>query len=235
VTGRVRIHWRYPILRTAMRLLTFIVLGSRGHLAISGVENIPRHGPLIIVGNHVATLDPPLVGSRLPRLDVFYMAKAETFRTRWARYFLRGYNAFPVVRHSADRTAIEYSLQVLREGHVLVMYPEGSRSPDGQLARAYPGVGFLARKAGVPVVPAAIWGGEHVLPKGRILPRSAPVTLVYGEPITLPERNPDGTRLTNQHAADLLMARLAALLPEHYRGAYAAGIPDDEPEHPSAA
>lgn len=230
----IHIHWRYPLLRSTMRLLTFIVIGPR-RLRIRGLENVPRRGPLIVVGNHVATLDPPLVGSRIPRLDVFYMTKSETFRTRWARFFLRGYNAFPVMRHTADRGAIETALRVLSEGHVLVMYPEGARSPDARLTRAFSGVGFLARRSGAQVVPVAIWGSEDVLPKGRYMPSRARVDVVYGEPFTVPERRPDGTRITNQQAADMVMARLAALLPEDYRGVYAGGALEETPQHPPAA
>jgi len=204
-----------------MRLLARIVLRRR--LLVAGLEHLPRTGPLIVVGNHIATCDPPLVGALLPRLDVYYMAKSEAFRTRWQRFFMEGYHAFPVVRHTADRTALRRALEVLAQGNVLVMYPEGSRSPDHRMRRPYAGVGFLARRTGAPIVPAAIRGSENVLPKGRFLPRTADVRVVYGEPFRPPERNPDGSRMTHQQSADWMMARVAALLPEEYRGVFGRG------------
>ena len=81
----MRPHWRYRPERATMRLLTRLVLGRRLH--VEGVANVPRTGPVMVVGNHVATVDPPLVGSRITRTDIFAMAKTEAFRTRFARFF----------------------------------------------------------------------------------------------------------------------------------------------------
>lgn len=211
---------RYRFERWALNALAFIVLGARRRLTVVEAGNVPAAGPVIVLCNHIATMDPPIVGARIQRLDVFYMAKKEAFRRAVARFFLRGFNAFPVTRHTADRAALEISLRILREGHVLVIFPEGSRSPDATLGRAYGGVGFLARMSGAPVVPAAIWGSEDVLPKGSILPRSAHVTIRFGTPVTLAELSGDGPLPRNREATDLLMARVAALLPERYRGVY---------------
>jgi 1-acyl-sn-glycerol-3-phosphate acyltransferase len=206
-----------------MRLLTRIFIGRGLH--VTGLDNVPATGPVIVVGNHVATVDPPLVSSRIGRTDIFAMAKSEVFRTRFARFFLRGWNTFPVVRHTADRRAIDLSLRILREGHVLLMYPEGARSADTALHRAYPGVGLLALRSGAPVVCSAISGSEKVLPKGRLWPHRAPVEVRFGEPFTIPRRHPDGRRVTNQEAADLIMSHIAALLPESYRGVYPLVVP----------
>ena len=209
---------RYRVERALIRLLARIILGRRLH--VRGVQNVPATGPVLIIGNHIATCDPPLVGALVPRLDLFYMAKSESFRKRWHRFLLEGYNAFPVVRHSADRNAVRRALEVLRDGHVLVMYPEGTRSPDHRVTRPYAGVGFIARRTGAPIIPAAIWGSEDVLPKGQLIPRRADVDIVYGEPFALPERNPDGSRMTHQQSADFMMGRLAMLLPVGYQGVF---------------
>jgi 1-acyl-sn-glycerol-3-phosphate acyltransferase len=212
--------WRYPVLRTIFHILSWIVMGSRRRLHVQGLDNVPRTGPVILVGNHIATLDPPMVTALLPRLDIHAMAKSEAFRRRFARFMLHSWNTFPIVRHSADRRALGRALQVLREGHVLALFPEGTRSKDAQLSRAFPGAGFIALHSGAPVIPVAIWGSEDVLPKGRYLPNSAHVHVRYGEPITLERRRPDGTRMSNQEAADMLLRAVAALLPEQYRGVY---------------
>lgn len=223
---------RYPIERFLFKVLAWLFLGSRGRLHVSGAASLPREGPLLVVGNHVATMDPPMVGSLLPRLDVHYMAKAESFEgSAGFRFLLAGWNAFPVVRHSADRRAIARALQVLAEGHVLVIFPEGTRSPDARLTRAFPGVGMLARRSGAPVVCAAIWGSEAVLPKGRLWPRSAPVNVRFSDPFGIPAEAA-GRRLPSQEAADSIMRRLAAILPETYRGVYAD--PEDPAGRPEA-
>jgi 1-acyl-sn-glycerol-3-phosphate acyltransferase len=211
----------YPILRAVMRLLAHIFIFRTLH--VEGLDRIPRHGPVLVVGNHIATLDPPLTGALVKRLDVHYMAKAEYFELRRQRFMFRAYNAFPVVRHHADRRALKQALQLLAGGHVLMMYPEGTRSRDLQLQRPYAGAGFLARKSQAPIVPVAVWGSEHVLPTGASWPHHADVFIEFGEPFTLPERNPDGTRMSHQQSADYMMARVAALLPEKYRGVYGPG------------
>ena len=211
----------YPVLRTVMRLLAFVILFRSVH--VRGLDRVPKRGPVLVVGNHIATLDPPLTGALIKRFDVYYMAKSEYFELHRQRWLFRAYNAFPIVRHHADRTAIKHALRVLGGGHVLMMYPEGTRSRDLKLHRPFAGAGFLARKSGAPIVPVAVWGSEHVLPTGASWPRHADVFIQFGEPFQLPERNPDGTRMTHQQSADHMMARVAALLPEKYRGVYGPG------------
>jgi 1-acyl-sn-glycerol-3-phosphate acyltransferase len=211
----------YPFLRLVMRTLTLIFV--YGTLHVRGLERVPKHGPVLVVGNHIATVDPPLTGSLIKRLDVYYMAKSEYFRLRRQRWLFKGYNAFPVVRHTADRNALKQALQVLERGHVLMMYPEGTRSADHMLHRAYAGAGFLARKSGAPIVPVAVWGSEDVLPKGGSWPKHAHVFIQFGDPFQLPERNADGTPMSHQQSADYMLARVAEMLPEKYRGIYAAG------------
>ena len=230
----IKVNWRYRFERATFHLLAWLVMGVRRRLHVEGLDNVPRTGPVILVGNHVATLDPPMVTALVPRLDVFAMAKQEAFRRPLARFFLHGWNTFPIVRHSADRRALERALQVLREGHVLALFPEGTRSKDARLSRAYPGAGFIALRSGAPIIPVAIWGSEDVLPKGRYLPRSAHVHVRYGAPLTVARRRADGTRVPNQEAADEMLRAIAALLPERYRGVY-DGRPMEEVSPPTAA
>jgi 1-acyl-sn-glycerol-3-phosphate acyltransferase len=211
----------YPILRAVMRLLAHIFIFRTLH--VQGLDKVPRRGPVLVVGNHIATLDPPLTGALIKRLDVHYMAKAEYFELRRQRVMFRAYNAFPVVRHSADRAALKQALQVLQDGHVLMMYPEGTRSRDLQMHRPYAGAGFLARKSLAPIVPVAVWGSEDVLPTGASWPHHAHVQIRFGDPFFLPERNADGTPMSHQQSADHMMARVAAMLPEKYRGVFGPG------------
>jgi 1-acyl-sn-glycerol-3-phosphate acyltransferase len=230
----IRVHWRYPIERQILRFLAWVVLKSRGRLRVEGLENVPRRGAAILVGNHIATADPPVIGAQVRRLDLHYIAKAEAFRRPIARFFLRGWNTFPIVRHSSDRKSLERALQVLREGHVLVLFPEGSRSRNATLQRGFPGAGFMALRSGAPVIPVAIFGSEDVLPKGKVIPHSANVTIRFGRPLQIARRRPDGRRVSNQEAVDLILLEVAALLPERYRGVY-DGRPLEDARPPTAA
>ena len=119
--------WRYPYERAIFHILAWIVFLGRRRLHVQGRENVPATGPVILVGNHIATLDPPMVTALLRRHDVFPMAKAEAFRRRVASYLLAGWNAFPVVRHSADRRALERALQV--QAVSLSLVPPELRAP----------------------------------------------------------------------------------------------------------
>ncbi|MFN2582806.1 MAG: lysophospholipid acyltransferase family protein, partial [Candidatus Dormibacteria bacterium] len=128
-------------------------------------------------------------------------------------------HTFPVVRDSPDRTALRQALDHLERDDVLLVYPEGTRSPDGQLHHAHAGAGFIARHSGAPIVPVASWGSDKVLPRGAWIPRRADVHQRIGEPFRLPTRGQDGRPLSNQAAADLMMSRVAALLPTASRPA----------------
>src|SRR5438105_10859406 len=115
----------YAFLRGLMRFMTRTYLVGLFHL--EGLENVPRTGALVVCPNHFATLDPPMVPAFLPRSDTWNMAKSEYFRKTWMRWLFTAYHAFPIVRHSADRTALRRSFDLLKSGQVLVMYPEGTR------------------------------------------------------------------------------------------------------------
>ena len=201
-----------------MRLLCGAVLDDL--VDVTGTERVPPHGGLLVVSNHVGTIDPPFTGAYLPRGDLYFMAKSEYFRNPLGRFFIVGYHGFPVVRGTADRAALRQTLDLLSAGRAVVVYAEGHRSPDGRLQRPHPGAGFLARTANVPVLPIALWGTERVLPTGSRWPRRAPIHLHVGQAAPVPVQDGQGRRLSNQEVADRLMRRVAALLPPERRGAF---------------
>ncbi len=205
----------YAVLRGVMRLLVATILGRR-LVHVNGLENVPRHGAALLVGNHVGTIDPPLTGALVPRLDVHYMAKSEAFTSLPVRWLFRGFNAFPVARGRADRAALRHCLELLASGHVVLVYPEGSRSPDGRLREPQAGVGFLARHARVPVIPVAVWGTEKVLPRGSRRVHRHHVHVRYGRPVPLPLATA-GAKGANLAVAEQIMAAITALLPAPYR------------------
>ena len=208
----------YSFLTGLARLLTRLLLGSKFHLR--GISNVPNSGPLLMVSNHVGGVDPAIIGAWTPR-PVWFMAKAELFRGRFA-WLMRGYHAFPVMRHSPDRAALRRAFDLLKHGSAVVLFPEGHRSENARLLRAEPGAGFVARRSGAPLVPIAITGTQNVLGRHSMIPRRAEVAMTFGEPFQLPERNRDGSPMDHQQSADYLMTKIAALLPLEYQGEYAS-------------
>ena len=201
-------------------LLLRLIMAIYAKVEVVGVENVPRRGGLIIVSNHLNNADPGLLGGFLRR-RVVYMAKDEMFQWPvWGGY-IRLIGAFPVRRFEADLKALRRAVQVIRRGQALVMFPEGTRSKTGSMDRGHPGTAMVALRAGAPILPVAITGTEVVrLPSAFFHPlRHIRIRVVVGQPFFLPSvrraRADDFERCT-----DIIMGRIAALLPPQYRGYY---------------
>ena len=142
------------------------------------------------------------------------MAKEEYFSSRLA-WLVRFLGAFPVKRGEADRQALRAGEEQLKKGNILVIFPEGTRSRTHTLAMAHSGLGLVALRTGVPVVPVAIWGSEKALKKFR-----TPITISYGEPMVLKPKGKKITREDIDEATNLVMRKIAEMLPPEYRGVY---------------
>lgn len=208
----------YGLMRAVMRTMTRVYLA--GLFKVVGFENIPRTGALLICPNHSATLDPPLVPAFAPRGDTWSMAKSEFFRKPFIAFIYRSYHSFPVVRHTADRAALRRAFDLLKAGHSVIIYPEGTRVESGVLARPEAGAGFIAQKAGCPVLPVALTGTRECLPKGARWPRRARVTITFGKPFLVLQKRADGRRVLHEEASDAIMVAIAELLPPEQRGAF---------------
>ncbi|HVD00996.1 MAG TPA: lysophospholipid acyltransferase family protein [Candidatus Dormibacteraeota bacterium] len=209
----------YAFLRGVMRLLVHTVLA--GIFTLVGVERVPKQGAVLVCCNHASTLEPPLVPAFLPRNDSWSMAKAEYFEGGGFKpWIFTAFHAFPVVRHTADRAALKRATTVLRQGAVLVLYPEGTRITSGGLHRAEPGAGFIAALSRAVVVPAAVTGGRDVFGKGFKVPHRAPLRLEFGQPFKIPPRRTNGRKVEHQDAADAIMLSVAEMLPPDLRGVY---------------
>jgi 1-acyl-sn-glycerol-3-phosphate acyltransferase len=187
---------------------------------VVGRENIPERGPFLVVTNHLSAVDPPLIFSLIPaRLKLTgmaAMAHRSDFLIGWVMH--RG-GAVWVRRGESDRRALRQSLEVLASGRPLGVAPEGTRSDTGALTEGKTGVTFLALKARVPMLPFALAGTERVFPSLRRL-RRATVEVNIAPVFSLPERGSGHRREHVQYCTDLIMARLASMLPESYRGVY---------------
>lgn len=154
-------------------------------IRLTGIENIPKDGGVIIAANHLSYLDIPLLGYSTYgiRRDVDYMGKKELFAIPVIGYLLRRLGGFPVDREKLDRTAFREAIKRLKSGRVLIIYPEGRRSRDGRLQSGKPGVGMMVKMSGVKVIPAAIIGTDKALPPGSWMIKPTPVTIEFGKPL----------------------------------------------------
>jgi 1-acyl-sn-glycerol-3-phosphate acyltransferase len=203
----------YWVIRWTLSVL--IAMLVRNHLHVEGRENVPKKGGLLVICNHIASGDPPLLGARFPR-PLHFMAKVEWFKNPVVGFLARQFLCFPVVRHTADRGALRYALALLGQEQAVCIFPEGTRAEDARIHPVEAGVGFLARRAAVPILPVAVWGTENVLPaRGIHWPRAAECHMVFGKPFELPR--PD---MGNQEAADFMMSKVAEMLPPSYRGEF---------------
>lgn len=207
--------WFWRGLRAFARVIFALILDVR----LIGRDNVPKDGPCIIASNHLSWTDVPLVPAYMRR-KVVYMAKEELFYGRLG-WLVRLLGAFPVKRGEADRQSLRAADTQLKAGKVFIIFPEGTRSRNRALAKAHVGLGMIALRSGVPVVPVAVCGSENALKKFR--PR---VTIHYGEPFIVKPKGAKMTREDINDATDEVMRHIAAMLPPHYRGVYAQEVSD---------
>ena len=174
--------WMYSLGQSLCRLFAITLFDLKAY----DVQNIPRRGGVLIVSNHQSFLDPVMLGVKVTR-PMSFLAKSELFVNRIFGAAIRGVNAFPVRQGEGDVGAVRETIKRLQEGHVLVMFPEGGRCEDGEIAPLQTGVGLIVRRAGptVKVVPAAVEGAFKAWPKGQLLPRCSKVRVKYGKPMDL--------------------------------------------------
>lgn len=209
----------YQVCTGLMRILVSVF----ARWEVVRADRVPAEGGLVLVANHMHLLDPPLVAASCRR-RLHPMAKRELFEIPLIGWFFWAYGAFPVRRFSADIGALRAARNHLRNGDAVLMFPEGTRS-NGGLRPALPGAAMVALLAGVPVVPVAITGTESVRLSDVLLGwarRARPcIRVEFGQPFDLPALAAEAANA--EQATDLMMRRVAELLPESYRGAYGAG------------
>jgi 1-acyl-sn-glycerol-3-phosphate acyltransferase len=204
------------VLYAILKPLAVIVMRLLFRLEASGGHHVPRQGPVLLVANHSSFLDPPLVGGMAPR-PVSFMAKAELFRVPLLGPLISRLNARPVRREGADAGALRTALRILQDDGALLMFPEGTRGPEGMLREPKPGAAMLAVLSGATVVPVFIRGSGRAWPRGQRLPRPAKVTVTFGEPMTFPRKDAEG-RKTDYEAVSRAMMAAIGRLGERYDG-----------------
>ncbi len=176
-----------------------------------GQHNIPKEGPFLIAANHASHLDPPFIGAQVPRQIAFF-ARKSLWKGGVGSWWMDHVGCIPVEREGGDVNAIKRVLQTIQSGKALILFPEGTRSDDGELQPAKAGVGLIACKTSVPVLPVRIFGSQHAFGKGRPLRPGTPVSIVFGRPIPPADydHRSDGKE-RYQRASERIMAAISEL------------------------
>jgi len=200
----------YRAIRVIVVLFCRVWLG----LSVHGAERMPRVGAFILAPTHRSAMDIPVAAAG-SRRRLRFMGKDSLWRVHPIGAVLSALGGFPITRGSADLEALKRCVGVLAAGEPLVLFPEGTRQSGAEVHPLFDGAAFVAYKAGVPIVPAAIAGTEAVMAKGRRSIARGRCALVIGEPITLPSI--EGTRATREDLAaltEVLRSRMQAALDE---------------------
>ncbi len=222
-------------------LLARIFARTFATIEVQGLENVPRTGSVILAANHISNLDPVVAGAwitiALRRRRVHWLGKRELFDWPVIGWASAHGGVHPVNRGNADVESFRLAAKILESGYVLFVFPEGTRSPTGELQEAKDGTAMLAMRTGARIVPIGINGSDAVWRKGQKLPSPFPrrtVTVRIGESFAIDDVVPPGTdrRAAKGIATTALMHRIAALLEPRHRGVYADSIltePSTEP------
>jgi 1-acyl-sn-glycerol-3-phosphate acyltransferase len=207
-----------------MRLFFRGLFHLLARITIEGRENVPYGKPYLAAMNHISTFDPPFALTFWPE-DINALGAADIWQRKGfgQNMLVRLYGGIPVQRSGYDRLALDKATCVLKSGHPLLMAPEGGRTHVTAMRQARPGLAFIVELTGVPVVPVGIFGTTDDFFQKAIRGARPDLRMRIGRPILLPpvEGKGDARRESRQHNTDLVMAHVAGLLPEHYRGYYA--------------
>jgi len=204
--------------RRFLNVILRILLKLLVKVEITGMENVPKQGPLILMINHINFLDPLLPLGLMPRQTTAF-AKIETLSYPLLGPLIRLYGVVPVRRGEVDRRALRQALATLARGEALVVAPEGTRSHHGRLQPARDGIAYIALRAGATVLPVAMWGQERFFANLKRLRRTR-VHVRIGQPFRFAHGGGKASRDELRAMTREAMYQLAALLPPEYRGVY---------------
>ncbi|WP_149359456.1 lysophospholipid acyltransferase family protein [Lolliginicoccus suaedae] len=217
--------------QTLYWILKFGIIGPFlkvcNHPDFRGVDNIPKDGPGIIAGNHMSIADWLFAPLASPR-RISYLAKNEYFTTpglsgKFQRFFFSQTGQVPIDRTgaSAAENALNTAKRLLKEGRLVGLYPEGTRSPDGRLYRGKTGVARIALETGVPIIPVGVIGTDKVCPPGKNTWNREKVIVTFGEPIDPAAFGISGDKAAERALTDHIMDRIQALTGQEYVNEYA--------------
>jgi 1-acyl-sn-glycerol-3-phosphate acyltransferase len=217
---------------SAARLIATMGLTALYRFRVQGAQNAPRDGSLLIVANHQSYLDPPLIGCAIRKRHLDYIARAGLFENPLIGPMISTFNSIPIKEEGGDTGAIKEVLKRLREGRAVLIFPEGTRTPDGAMRPFKRGVALLVKRARCPVLPVAVEGAYDAWPRDKKQPRGfgQRLAVMIGEPIEYDElmRNgPDAALTRLERQIDSMRLRLREQLRHETDGRFPAPGPGD--------
>jgi 1-acyl-sn-glycerol-3-phosphate acyltransferase len=192
---------------------------------IRHAERVPVRGPVVLASNHQSFLDPPLIGATLPR-QINYLARDTLFDVPFVGHLLRLWRVVPVDRDGGGGAGLKGIFDRLRSGGAILLFPEGTRTRDGNLQRARSGLGLIVAKSAAPVVPIRIFGAYEAYGRHRTVPRPYRVTVVFGEPLDFARERAEAQDCSKERLkqiyreiSDEIMAAIARITPDAERSA----------------
>ncbi len=230
MTARYRPPWYSRVARFTLRPPFRWLMRAAFRITITGLEHVPKTKPYVVIYNHVSILDPPLVLGFWPE-PLETVAAIEVFHRRGQNWLVWLYGALPIYRGQPNRSQLNRMVDVLRSGYPLAIAPEGTRSHRPGMRQAWTGLAYVLDQLDtpVPVVPAGVIGTTDEALALALRGRRPPLAMRVGPAFTLPPLRawPGPRKRARRLNTDLMMYRLAALLPPEYRGAYAAPPPPE--------
>jgi 1-acyl-sn-glycerol-3-phosphate acyltransferase len=203
--------------RLGRRLARFC-FGTFGRMEVTGKENVPPYGPVILVSNHLSSTDPPLLVASIPR-PLFFVGKKELFANPLSRFIMRGFHVSPFDRSGSGIDAMRTLIGHLDRDRIAVIFPEGHRSPDHAMKEGMLGVVYLALKSQATILPVGVTGTQN-FPGWRIALPLCKLKANIGQPFSLPVLEGKPSKQVMRSILDMIMDRVAAQLPTEYRGVY---------------
>ena len=200
------------------RMLALACFNTFGRLEVTGRECVPPYGPLIVVANHISYNDPPVLVPSIGR-PLNFLGKKELFANPFKRFFMEGFRVHPVDREAAGVDAMRTAMQLLERDEAVAMFPEGRISPDHAMQQGKGGVAMLAIKTQAPILPVGIYGTEKFSERRMPFPLCR-FHVNIGQPFTPPVLEGRVPRDVVNSVLEMIMARVAALVPPEYQGVY---------------
>jgi 1-acyl-sn-glycerol-3-phosphate acyltransferase len=186
---------------------------------VCNAERVPRTGAVLLAANHASFMDPPVVGTALPRV-IRYLARESLFRTPFLNWLLREVYALPVDRDGGTASGLRTVMGCLARGEAMVLFPEGTRTADGRLQPARPGIGLIVAKTSVPVIPVRLFGTHEAYGRHVRFPRPHRIVIKFGRPMDYAAQRLEAATCSRAHARKIyeeiardIMQRIAALGP----------------------
>ncbi len=200
--SKVEEHKIYDILRPLGKLVN----RTQYKIKYVGTENIPAEGGFILASNHMCALDPLFIAIGMEKRQLHFMGKKELFENPMIKWFLSTVNGFPIVRGGADSEAMNYAIRIVKEGKILGIFPEGTRSKDHRPGKAKSGVAVIAKAAKSDILPVSIYSSDE-------MKKHTKLTIRFGEVIHFDELrlNDESTRTEIKDAASFVVDQITGL------------------------